>query len=223
MSAPHFEPDDNSDPVDIVALQRELREKNENLERERAERARTESRLDSFLQGRQRPDEQREAPLGPPPNPLEYPEEHQKWLLERDRRQQAALDRRFEQSEALTRSTISEAQRAAQLWNSFVSRHPEHAKRSDLAKMAFESIKDRGVLSEGDDAVIAAVRSEMDRIVGFDIAAAGSAGDPNKRTDGLSGGTIPKLPSKQNSPPTDDGELSMHNTISNQQAKFGLI
>lgn len=216
---PHDEPDDDrrldaasadADPR-VMQLQQEL-------ERERA-------RLDSFLKNSSRQEPRSAEPpplpaLGPMPDPTEDPQGFQKWLLDRDARQETIRQRELERIQTQNQTQVAESERRALLWNAFSNRYPAYAKRERLASVAFQTLADSDRLPAGIDGIVEAVKQEMDAIMGTPL----QNGNVD-RTGGLADKTPPvqvkKKPAKEAE--ADQPFASTHEASTAWKLKHGLI
>lgn len=214
---PSIETDD--EPLDRSELVR-LREERDQARRDRE---RAEQRLDSWLSSRDREPARREqeAPLGPPPDPVEDREAFQRWQMERDRRQTAELERRLEAQEARVTREVDSRTRMVGLWTLFQSKYPEHAKRESLASTAFNRVSQRDGLDRTDAEIATAVAKEMDNLVGHPIAQLGREPD---RTIDLSAGdrNTPPKRRKRDEDEGDDVPATLAGSIFKVQQRLGI-
>ena len=225
MSAPYQEDKPAENAPTVEELQAQLASERGLRTQAESDRDREQARMDEWLRGTHDPATRvpPEEPLGVPPSPIEDPEAHQRWLLERDRRSQLELDRRFTEQTAQTEQRIDNASREARLWQQFIALYPAHAKRTELATTAFAKVARTEGLSKSDTELLSAVRNEMDSLVGKPIDKL----DETDRTKELSGGDRPGPPKKKSTGPDDDDDtgpgITMHEAITKKQVEFGLI
>lgn len=204
-------------------LQAQLAASQEAQQRAEGERDLERGRLDSFIQRGDQPSQPPQSaalpPLGPEPDQSLQPDEHRVWAMERDRRRQVELDQRFDRQATELRQEMSDTEQRNQLWTSFQAKYPKYAVLGDLVRSAYQSLHARGALPTTADAVLDAVKNEMDRMSGTNLE---TVSPPADRTAGTSAGERPATP-KPRTPSNEEGGGTMHDAISSWQQKHGLI
>ncbi len=204
-------------------MQAQLAASQEATQRAEGERDLERGRLDSFIQrGPQAPQSPTPAalqPLGPMPDQVLHPEEYQAWVLERDRRQTAEINERIDRQGAELRQEMAAGENRHALWTSFQGKYPKHAALKDLVTSAYQGLQSRGDLPKTTDAILDAVKTEMNRLSGTNLE---NISPPANRTAGISAGEIPASPKPREV--VDEGEgHTIHEAVTARQLHHGLI